>query len=50
MKLKPFSLLDLPPEVVFIILENLSDKDIFTLGSVCQQLYEIKSSYIQLGN
>ena len=43
-------LLDLPPEIVLIIIENLPDKDIFRLGLSCKLLNEITSSYVELGN
>ena len=42
-------LLDLPPEILLIILENLPDKDIFRLGLSCKQLNVITSSYVELG-
>ena len=43
-------LLDLPPEIVLIIIKNLPDKDIFRLGLSCKLLNEITSSYVELGN
>ena len=47
--MKERTLLDLPPEIVLGILENLSDKDAFLLGLACRQLYGVTSSYIELG-
>ena len=47
--MKERTLLDLPPEIVLGILENLSDKDAFLLGLSCRQLYGVTSSYIELG-
>ena len=48
MKEKEF--LDLPPEIELVILEKLSDKDVFHLGLSCRQLYAITSSFIEIGN
>ena len=42
-------LLNLPPEIVLVILENLPDKDIFRLGLSCKQLNVITNSYVELG-
>ena len=47
MKEKEF--LDLPPEIVLVILEKLSDKEVFHLGLSCRQLYAITSSFIEIG-
>ena len=47
MKEKEF--LDLPPEIVLVILEKLSDKDVLHLGLSCRQLYAITSSFIEIG-
>ena len=47
MKEKEF--LDLSPEIVLVILEKLSDKDVFHLGLSCRQLYAITSSFIEIG-
>ena len=49
MEMKSRSLIDLPPEIVLVILEYLSDQDVFILGLVCYKLHEITSSYLQLG-
>ena len=47
--MKSRSLIDLPPEIVLVILEYLSDQDVFILGLVCYKLHGIASSYLQLG-
>ena len=49
MEMKSRSLIDLPPEIVLVILEYLSDQDVFILGLVCYKLHGIASSYLQLG-